>query len=120
MATCLDLAGATYPDRRDGVDIRPHDGRPLDRDALLWEHEANRAVRTDRWKLVSKGENGRWELYDMEDDRTDLDDRSDDHPHVVEDLGTRWERVAERVGAFPLDGRTHRERLEETSEHLEH
>ena len=135
MATCLDVANATYPDEYDGNEIVPmdgtsllpaFDGASLDREAIFWEHEANRGIRTDRWKLVSKGGNGRWELYDMETDRTELHDcntfenQSDEHRETVERLAEMWKQYADDVGVYPLDGRTHRERLEDVPEHLEH
>ena len=64
MATCLDLAGATYPAEKDGhailppegISLRPaFEGRPLRRpQPLCWEHEGNRAIRDGKWKLVAK------------------------------------------------------------------
>ncbi|MFO0930792.1 MAG: hypothetical protein U0736_27800 [Gemmataceae bacterium] len=59
MATLVELAGAAYP-----KDATPLEGkslvpafadRPIDRDALFWEHEGNRAVRVGDWKAVAKG-----------------------------------------------------------------
>ena len=53
-ATCVDLAGADYPKRVGDVAVTPLEGkslvpafagRPIDRDAIFWEHEGNRAVR---------------------------------------------------------------------------
>jgi len=43
--------------------------RPIDRDAIFWEHEGNRAVRVGDWKLVANGPGGPWELYDLKTDR---------------------------------------------------
>ena len=63
MSTCTDLAGATYPAKSDGHDILPTEGRslvpafdakPIERDAIYWEHEGNRAMRQGKWKLVAK------------------------------------------------------------------
>ena len=54
----------------------------------------------------------------MMTDRTELDDlnafndRSDEHREVVDRLVGLWEDYAEDVGVYPLDGRTHFERLE--------
>jgi arylsulfatase len=68
MATCVDVAGATYPTRHndhsiptmEGPSLRPLlQGRALQRPApLFWEHEGNRAVRDGRWKLVSRFNTG--------------------------------------------------------------
>ena len=59
MATCLDVAGAKIPEGRtppEGVSLVPAlDGKPLQREAIYWEHEGNRAVRQGKWKLVAKG-----------------------------------------------------------------
>ena len=50
------------------------------RDAIFWEHEGNRALRTGKWKLVARGPQGPWELYDMEKDRTEMHDLAADLP----------------------------------------
>ncbi len=82
MATALDVADAEYPSEFSGNQITPLEGvsmvpafesRPLDREALYWEHEGNRAVRFGKWKLVAKN-GGPWELYDMGADRTETAD----------------------------------------------
>ena len=74
MATCVDVAGVEYPDKVAGQSITPLEGkslvpalagRQIERDAIYWEHEGNRAVRSGDWKLVAKGPGGAWELYDF-------------------------------------------------------
>ncbi len=81
MATCLDLAGATYPDTLNGQNIRPLVGKSLlpvlqgqektGHETLFWEHYGNKAVLQGKWKLV-KTRVGPWELYDLETDRSEL------------------------------------------------
>ena len=82
MATCLDVAGADYPTRFNGNDIIPLEGtslapifhdQPNHKEALIWEHEGNKAVRRGRWKLVCKYP-GDWELYDIVANRTETED----------------------------------------------
>lgn len=111
MATCVDLAGAAYPTRRDDSDIRPMEGislRPLFEgksvhrsQPLFWEHEGNRAVRDGRWKLVSR-ENQAWELYDMERDRAELRDLANAQPDKVRELAAQWDAYAARAFVLPL------------------
>ena len=85
MPTFADLAGAAYPSEFNRNAIQPVEGEsflPALRSAdwrrqkpLYWEHEGNRAVRIGDWKLVSKHP-GDWELYNMIEDRTELNDLS--------------------------------------------
>ncbi len=66
-------------------------------DHLWWYHEKNRAVRSGRWKLVSEGPEGPWELYDLEADRTETTDLASRHPGKVRRLKELW---AERMEEF--------------------
>ena len=104
MATCVELAGVRYP-----ADATPLPGRslvpafadrPIDRDALFWEHEGNRAIRAGRWKLVAV-QGKPWELYDIEADRTELHDLAAQHPEKVAELSARWEEWAKRSNVIP-------------------
>jgi arylsulfatase len=107
MTTCVDVAGAAYPQTINGEEILPLEGRsllsgqPL-HDALYWEHEGNRAVLTKDWKLVANY--GRpWELYDRQTDRTELRDMADIRREVVADLAAQYDAWANRVGVVPWD-----------------
>jgi len=106
MATAVDLAGATYPAKdippMEGTSLRPaFEGKPLGRSApIFWEHEGNRAIRDGKWKLVSKHPGG-WELYDMDADRTELNDLSAKEPDRVQSMVRQWEGWAKRVGVEP-------------------
>jgi arylsulfatase len=121
MPTCLELAGAGYPPEAEG-DIHPLEGtslvpafhgKEMDRDCLFWEHEANRALRKGRWKIVTRGQHGPWELYDMERDRTELNDLSNRKPGLTRELVQQWIDTALRLDVFPLDGRSWKQRIDE-------
>jgi arylsulfatase A-like enzyme len=109
MATCVDVAGAKYPSEYKGNRITPAEGRslvpafdnkPIQREAIYWEHEGNRAVRKGKWKLVSKHPD-KWELYDIEADRTELTNLAEKHPEKVEQLKALYESWATRCGVQP-------------------
>ena len=110
MATFLNVAGAEYPSEHNGHQILPLEGfslmpileddKPGDRDALYWEHEGNCAIRRGKWKLVCKY--GRpWELYDMETDRTEMNDLAGGHPELVAELSDMHEAWARRCRVVP-------------------
>ena len=109
MATCVDVARAEYPSEYKGNKITPMEGKslapafgnkPIEREAIYWEHEGNRAVRRDKWKLVSRHPGG-WELYDLEADRTELNDLSQKRPEKVAELKAMYESWAKRCGVQP-------------------
>ena len=66
---------------------------------LFWEHFGNRAIRCGKWKLVEDGKkNGiGWELYDMDEDRTELNNLSEENPKLVEELKEKYIAWAQRV-----------------------
>ncbi len=110
MATCVDVSGASYPTQFKDQTIHPLAGkslvpafhnRPINREeGLFWEHEGNRAVRLGHWKLVSKYP-GPWELYNIEQDRSETKDLSKQHPEVVGQLKAMYEAWAKRCQVMP-------------------
>jgi len=115
MATCADVGGATYPKEFNGKPITPMEGRslvgafenkPIEREALYWEHEGNAAVRVGDMKLVRRDRNGAWELYNLKTDRTELHDLAADQPEVAKQLAAKWDAWAERahVKPYPKQG----------------
>lgn len=113
MPTFAELAGAAYPSEFNGAAIQPVEGESFlpalqgaewrRENPLYWEHEGNRAVRIGDWKLVSKHP-GDWELYNLIDDRTELNDLSEREPARVAAMRGLYDTWAIRceVRAWPL------------------
>jgi arylsulfatase A-like enzyme len=113
IATCVDLAGASYPKEHNGNAIQPMEGvslapafngKAIERaQPLFWEHEGNRAIRSGEWKLVSKHPGG-WELYNITTDRTEMNDLAAQQPERVKEMAAQWDTWAKRVGvmSWPL------------------
>jgi arylsulfatase len=112
LPTCLDVAGVKYPKSLKEKKLLPLEGKSLvpilqgrtrvGHEALFWEHEGNRAVRAGRWKLVAPHRK-KWELYDLEADRTEQNDLAAKQPRKVEELTEKYKSWAERCGVVPWD-----------------
>ncbi len=102
LPTCLELAGTEAPAGVEGKSLVPvFRGRSREpHEALAWEHEGNRAVRSGRWKLVA-AHGGAWELYDLETDRTELKDLAAREPGRAREMSARYDRWAARCGVLP-------------------
>ncbi len=124
MATCVDVSNANYPKTYNGNSIKPLEGESLlpvilkndkmKREFIFFEHEGNRAVRQNNWKLVSKiGDHAgsfakinelpidQWSLFDMEVDRTETNDLAKIHPDIVKELSKKWYDWAKRTNTVP-------------------
>ena len=113
LPTVLDAVGVDHPAAVDGRPVLPLEGHCFltelrsgptasDDNILYWEHCGNAAIRQGRWKLVREHPHP-WELYDLEQDPTELDDVSADQPELAERLLADWSRWADRVGVLPFD-----------------
>ena len=112
MPTFLAAAGGTYPSEYNGHEITPVrgesflpalSGASISRQRpIVFEHEANRAVRDGRWKLVNRHP-GDWELYDMAEDRTELRDLAGANRRVRDRLIDTYSQWALTVGVADFD-----------------
>ena len=109
-ATCADVGQAKYPKEVGGQAITPLQGKSLvpvfkndtlERDAIYWEHEGNRAIRIGDMKLVAKGPKGKWELYDLKADRTEQHDLAASQTETVDKMARQWTKWAKQSKVLP-------------------
>ena len=114
MPTFVELGGATYPAEYEGNKIQPMEGvslvptlggKAIKRQAPLgFEHHGNLGLRDGKWKIVSmyrRDQPRTWELYDMEADRTELNDLAKKMPGKLDAMVAAWQAWADRVGVQP-------------------
>lgn len=103
LPTLLDAAGvgqvegpgvSMLPALRDVEAATPH--------ALFWEHVGNAAARDGRWKIVREADQP-WELYDMDVDRSELNDLAAEQPQIVREMASQWQKWADSVGVIPWE-----------------
>ena len=113
LPTILDITGTSYPVEFGGHTVQKLDGesfaglfRPgsdrVRERPIFWEHEGNAALRQGDWKIVRKHGQA-WELYNMVDDRTELNDLSDRHANARDRMIRDHGDWAERLGVRPWE-----------------
>ena len=123
MPTIVELAHAKYPAKFNGHTITAEAGvslvptfsnEALKPRAIYWEHEMNKAVQMGKWKIVCQSEmlDGKggawkhyhsepWELYNIEQDRSELHNLADKYPDVVTKMAKMWEVWAHKAKVLP-------------------
>ena len=71
----------------------------LQRNALWWLHEGNRAIRVGDMKLVAARDEP-WELYDLSKDRAETNNLAEQSPLETMRLAKQWEQYTQRVEAI--------------------
>jgi len=110
LPTMANLAGRSKKLKTEGRDLFGNEGRS----EIGWEHEGNRAYRKGNWKIVSEfpgtwttmypyTNKGRWELYDLANDRTELNDLAKVRPGKLKEMVRAYEKWAKRIGVVPWD-----------------
>lgn len=109
MATCLDLAGITYPKQFNGRQPTPMEGKSLapifagkqraGHESIAWKCGKGRAIQMGDWKLVRPRDNVPWELYNLAKDIGEIQNLAKQHPARVSDMTARYAIWRKRVGA---------------------
>jgi arylsulfatase A-like enzyme len=117
LPTFLELAGVDALDEKNGYKAPPLPGKSLvplfeedlqpDRE-IYFSHRGNNALRQGKWKaVISSDIDGRWQLYNMEEDRTELNNLVDDfynfgdpqwkqtNQQRLEQMKDRWQELDE-------------------------
>ncbi len=111
MPTLVEVSGAEYPAIYNGNAILEMEGKSLVgairknegfvRDEYYVEHIGNRGMIDDsRWKIAKFGKQP-WQLYDLQEDRTETVDLSGQMPEKTKELSDKWERWAWRAKVLP-------------------
>ena len=112
MATLLDITGTKYPEAFEGQKLRPLRGKSLlpvfkgqrreGHKELFFEFGRYKGLRAGKWKI--SWQSGPWELYDLEADRTELNNLADKMPEKTAELVKRYEAWLKELGGRQRTG----------------
>ena len=120
--TVYELLGVTAPDVYRGLEQLPVSGtsmvyaldgpdEPSRKGSQYYEMFGHRAIISDGWKAVTRHVKGVpfdddvWELYHLDEDRSECHDLAATHPDELAALVSQWWVEAEAEGVLPLDDR---------------
>lgn len=124
VSTCYDVCGVLYPKEINCKSIPAQEGKSFAkifednnaecRQPIFWEHQGNRAVREGKWKLVNQAGLD-WELFNMDVDRTELNNLATREPERVKKMIAMWEEWAARCHVMPWPLHQEKEKEEDWS-----
>ena len=98
----MEVTGISFADTFDNPDAE------TGKDTQYFEHSGKRTIYYDGWKAVSVHQPGTdfeddvWELYNMEEDFSELNNIADENPEKIEELVRIWNEEAEKYNVLPL------------------
>jgi len=123
VPTILDLAGIPPDSLRQvslpGLSLRPLFEKETDWQRYTWwYHEGNKAVRAGHWKLVAAKDEP-WELFYLEEDRTESRNLAETYPDKVLELEKQWKDILGEICEVALQKSTEDKDVPVTTENLE-
>ncbi|MFN3150253.1 arylsulfatase [Bremerella sp.] len=109
LPSLVEVAGGTYPDFVHDRPITPCEGssllpvwqgKQLAQRVIGFDHMGARALRQGDWKIVRSKRMPYeidWELYNLAEDRCELNDLADQFPERVQEMAAKWETWARHV-----------------------
>ena len=107
MATCLDVAKASYPTQYEDRQPLPVEGKSLlpifqghqrkEHKALYWDVPQHQAIRMGHWKAIRPKKGGQWQLFNLELDGTETTDLAKREPERLKKMASQFEIWNKRV-----------------------
>ena len=109
LLTALEVASGSETVKNNIIDAPSRPGKSMVKtfakdgsvthNVLWWSHADNRAIRMGDWKLSAKdGRNGKWELYNLKNDRCEMNDLAWQYPEKVKRMSQQWEKMTASFG----------------------
>ena len=118
--TFLDYTGIDHPQIYNGKQVAPLSGkslRPLldgktesiygENDPIGFELFGNKALFLGDWKILQLSDgygDGKWRLYNLQQDPGELNDLSSDNPELLQKMTSLYEKYSTDVGVIPPEG----------------
>jgi arylsulfatase len=123
VPTILDLAGVSSDYQRKvslpGQSLKPLFEKEIDWEHnVWWYHEGHKAVRVGNWKLVASKDDP-WELYNLEEDRTESNNLADNNPDKVIEMEKQWTSMLDDIREVTPYKTDVKENFSVTTENLE-
>jgi arylsulfatase len=112
MPTLIEITGAKYPSTREGHNVTPIEGtslmpamrgEKLPTRTIGFDHQEAHGLRQGDWKAVFSKRMPhelKWELYNLAEDRCELNDLAEKSPERIKKMVDDWETWARRVGVI--------------------
>jgi arylsulfatase A-like enzyme len=123
VPTILDLAGVSS-EKQPQVAFPGRSLRPLLEEETNWEHpiwyyhEGNRAIRVGDWKMVA-AKNEAWELFNLEEDRTESNNLAENEPKKVMELEKQWNKMLDEFREVTPYKSKGKDKVSVTTENME-
>lgn len=119
MPTVLALAGANYPQEKNGTPLKQPIGKSIlpllngettalsPEKGMGWELFEGKAYVKGNWKILRLGKpfgTGTWQLYDLEKDPGEINDLSQQYPAKRDSLISEWMQYAKENGVIDHKG----------------
>jgi arylsulfatase len=112
MATCLEITKAEYPKEYGGNQIIPYEGKSIipalqtgkrkGHKIIGFEHFNEKAlISNDGWKIIQPGKKAKWELYNLNIDRTEMKNVAEEYPKKLTEMIAEYESWAKRTMVLP-------------------
>ncbi len=118
--TLFELVGIEGLSERFGAPVRPMSGHsmaatvtsgeaPPRRTEAVYEMNGHRGFYRDGWEVVTLHrpmtpfDDAEWELYDLVEDPTELENLASQHPEKVAEMAAAWEEAAWSTHIYPMD-----------------
>lgn len=111
MPTILQAAGSDYPEIYNNHKIFPLEGSSMmpliengdweEHEYMFWEHESNCTLRMGDYKVIQRYDTKEWKLYNLKEDRSELNDISHMNPELLKIMTDKWYELAEQYFTTP-------------------